>query len=171
MNKITCALSLSLLVIGGVACGKSQSNDTSSSKPVEAAAAPKVTFEPCEAATITKLAADIDQANCVNVDLSDKAITDACEAVKTKITGKRYALKGCTFAGQGNDEVRFGATGTDASVTCVMKGLEEGNKAFRHAAMAFDIEKLRLDVTGVMEMGGDQVKRLRLRDCEISVHE
>jgi len=173
MTKTTRAFALSILVVGVAACGKGKEaggDKASGGKAVEGAA-PAPTFEPCEAA-FSKLAADLDKANCLNVDLGDKSITDACEAMKTQITGKRYALRGCTFSSQGNDEVSFGATGTDKTLDCTMKGGEEGVKTFRNAAMKLDMAKLRLDVSGVIALGGMKgFERLQMTDCQISAHE
>jgi hypothetical protein len=186
MTNTTRAVVASLLVLGVAACGKAKEADKASGKAVEAPAAKAVEapaakaveapaakdFVACDAATLTALDADLDKANCLNVDLGDKAITDACAAMKTQITGKRYALKGCTFSSQGNDEVSFGATGTDKTIRCVMKGGEAGVAAFRDAAMTMDMAKLRLDVSGVLAMAGSKdFERLQMTDCQITAHE
>jgi hypothetical protein len=189
MTHTTRAVVASLLVLGVAACGKAKEADKADKASVKAVEAPggkaveapagkaveapaAKDFVACDAATLTALDADLDKANCLNVDLGDKAITDACAAMKTQITGKRYALKGCTFSSQGNDEVSFGATGTDKTIRCVMKGGEAGVAAFRDAAMTMDMAKLRLDVSGVLAMAGSKdFERLQMTDCQITAHE
>lgn len=94
----------------------------------------------------------------------------ACDAAAlAKIadsSGKEIALTGCTFASQGNDVVAFTDTSSGSpSIDCKMKGGEAAVTAFRHAAMALDMKKLRLDVHGTVS-GKDALK-----DCEISAHE
>jgi hypothetical protein len=172
MTHTTRALVASLLVIAAAACSKTKDGDGKASGKVVEPAAPKANYVPCEAAALDALEADLTKANCLNVDLTDKAITDACEAKAKEISGKTYALKGCTFSSQGNDEVSFGATGSDKQVRCVMKGGEAGVKDFRQAAMALDMAKLRLDVTGTIALAGSKdFQRLQMTDCQISAHE
>jgi len=191
MINTTRVIALSLLAVA--ACGKGKSQEGSSAKVTEGAPkAPSVpeappvpkpapapepppakpAFAPCDAASVAALAADLDKANCLEVDLSKKALTDACKAKERQITGKTYAFKGCTFAGQGNDVVSFGATGTDKTIECVMKGGEAGVTGFREAAMKLDTDKLRLEVTGVIaKVHGYAFDSLKLTDCEITAHE
>lgn len=91
---------------------------------------------------------------------------------KAELTGKRFAFDGCVFKSQGNDQVSFAADGDGKQLTCIMKGGEEGVTRFRRAATAFDLKKLRLDVSGtVNETGEGDFKRLDLVDCEIVPHE
>jgi hypothetical protein len=162
-------LPITLLVVAAAACSKG-GDGPSSGKATESA--PKANYVSCDAAAIAALDAELDKANCLNVDLSDKAITDACAATAKQVTGKTYAFKGCTFSSQGNDQVSFGATGTDKTVHCTMKGGEAGVDSFRRSAMKLDMEKLRLDVTGVIAMSGDKnFERLQMTDCQITAHE
>jgi hypothetical protein len=164
MTHTTRALALSLLAVA--ACGKG----TSDGKAAGGADTSK--YAPCEAATLAALEADLATANCVNVDLTKKEITDACEAKAKEVTGKTYSFKGCTFSSQGNDEVSFTAPGSDKMLHCTMKGGEAGVKDFRHAAMKFDMAKLKLDVTGVIAKGGMKgFERLQMTDCQIAAHE
>jgi hypothetical protein len=173
MTNTTRAVVASLLVLGVAACGKSKDGDKGGSKAIEGVAAKD--FVACDGPTLTKLSEDIDKANCVNVDLTKKEITDACEVTKKEIAGKRFSFKGCTFSSQGNDEVSFGAAGTDKTVHCVMKGGEAGVTEFRHAAMKFDMKKLQIDVSGVIaphSMNGDKAfERLQMTDCQMIAHE
>ena len=171
MSKTTTRLlAITLLVAAAAACGKG-GDKAANGKAVEVAAS-KANYVPCEAAAFDALEADLTKANCFNVDLTDKAITDACEAMKKQITGKTYAFKGCTFSSQGNDEVSFGAPGSDKELHCIMKGGQAGVTEFRHAAMKYDMAKLRLDVVGVLTMGGTKgFERLQLAECQIAAHE
>jgi hypothetical protein len=167
MNKTTSVLAITLLV--AAACGKG-GDGASTGKATEGA--PKANYVPCEAAALDALSADLDTANCVNVDLTKKEITDACAAKAKEVTGKTYALEGCTFSSQGNDEVSFGAAGTDKTVHCVMKGGEAGVKTFRQAAMKLDMAKLKIDVVGTVAMNGDKnFERLKLTECQMTAHE
>ncbi|HSN27210.1 MAG TPA: hypothetical protein VLT45_13030 [Kofleriaceae bacterium] len=178
----TRALAVSFVVFA--ACGKGHSDGTPSPKVAEGSASstvtdrkvteapPKPTFVTCDAASITALSTDLDKANCLGVDLSNKALTDACKATAQRITGKTYALEGCTFASQGNDIVSFGAAGTDKTVECMVRGGEAGVNDFREAAMKLDTDKLRLDVSGVIAKAGmTGIERLRMTDCQITAHE
>lgn len=160
MTKTTHVLSIAF-VVAAAACGKGGDG------------APKANYVACDAAALAALDADLDKANCVNVDLTKKEITDACAAKAKEITGKTYALKGCTFSSQGNDEVSFGATGTDKTVGCKMKGGEKGVDSFRHAAMKLEMNKLRIDVVGVVASNGEKepFERLMLTDCQMTAHE
>jgi len=159
MDHTTRAVVASLLILGIAACEKSKGGA-------------KETFAPCDAATIAKLSADLTKANCYNVDLTVKANTDACAAMKTEMTGKRYALKDCAFLGQGNDEVSFATVGSDMPLSCVMKGGQAGVTDFRHAAMKLDMGKLRLDITGVIGMAGMKGhEKLQMTECQITAHE
>jgi len=160
MSKTTRVLSIALLV-SAAACGKGKDSG------------PKANYVPCDTATLTALDADLDKANCVNVDLTKKEITDACAVKAKEITGKTFALKGCTFSSQGNDEVSFGATGTDKTVSCKMKGGDKGVDSLRHAAMKLDMNKLRLDVVGVVASNGEKepFERLMLTECQMTAHE
>lgn len=172
MTNTTRALSISLLVVAVAACGKGNNDDKASGKVVEGTAASEPSFVTCDAAKLDALAADFAKANCLDVDLSVKAITDACEVTKKQLMGKTYALKGCTFSHQGNDEVSFGATGTDKTLGCVMKGGEAGVKDFRDSAMKLDMDKLRLDVIGVISVAGTKgFERLQMTDCRITAHD
>lgn len=174
MTNTTCALVASLLVVATSACSNSKDGGAKASgKAVEGASgAPKANYVPCEAAAFDALEAALAKANCLDVDLTDKAITDACEAKKQEITGKTYAFKGCTFSSQGNDEVSFGATGTDKELRCVMKGGDAGVSEFRNAAMKLDMAKLRLDVTGTIALAGSKdFQRLQMTECQITAHE
>lgn len=163
MTKTSHVVAITLLVGAAAACGKGDK---------AAESAPKANYVPCEAAAFDALTADLEKANCLNVDLTDKAITDACEAMKKQISGKTYAFKGCTFSSQGNDEVSFGAPGTDKELHCIMKGGKAGVTEFRNAAMKLDMTKLRLDVVGVITMGGNKgFERLQLAECQIKAYE
>ncbi len=155
MTNLRTALVLSALSLA--ACGKG------SSSPAGA---------PCDAKAIEELAKSLDTANGIGVDLTDKSLEKPREEAKAKLTGKKLAFKGCTFAMQGGDEVSFGATGTDKTIDCVMKGGEAGVKDFRRAAMKLDLQKLELDVSGTIAMHGEKpFERLGMTSCTISVHE
>jgi len=158
MTHTTHALLLSLLVTGAAACGKA---DGASS------------YKPCDAKGIAELQASFDKTSPFSHDKNDKKAMEELEAETAKIKGQRYAFKGCTFAGQGGDEVTFGAPGTGTTISCVMKDGEAGVDKFRHAGMALgvDVDKLRLDVSGVIAMAGSgDFERLQLTGCQISVH-
>jgi len=92
--KTTLVIALSLF-----ACGKS--------KPSGVA---------CDATAVNALAASLDKANGLNVDLQDAKIKADIATATKEITGKKFAFTGCKFSGQGNDEVWFAApTGTRTS--------------------------------------------------------
>ena len=152
-----------LLVISSAACSKS-ADSAPRANGAKAIA--------CDAAAITALAKSLDTANGLGVDLSKASVQADIEAAKASITGKQVAFTGCTFARQGNDEVTFGAVGTDAEINCVMEGGEAGVRAFRNKAMELDMKKLRLDVRGEIALGGMKgFERLKLTKCTIDVHE
>jgi hypothetical protein len=127
---------------------------------------------PC-ATGAAELAKRLTLANGYNLDLQKPDVQKQIAAAKTELIGKRFAFEGCAFKSQGNDEVSFAATAaSDDRIECTMIGGADGNKKFRHAAMAFELSKLRLDVTGTVAERGDGVfKRVRLVDCEIVPHE
>lgn len=157
MTNLRTALALCALSLAAAACGKS------SAGPAGA---------PCDAKAIEELAKTLDTANGIGVDLQDKSLEKPRAEAKAKVDGKKYAFKGCTFAMQGNDTVTFGATGTDKTLGCVMKGGEDGVKSFRHAAMKLDFDKLKLDVSGVIKLHGEApFDDYGLTDCTISAHE
>ena len=92
---------------------------------------------------------------------------DATEAAKQAVLGKRASFKNCKFSRQGNDNVSFeGAGGKD--LDCAMAGGEDAVRTFRHAAMEFDMKKLKLDVTGVV---AEKDGRVQLTECKITPHE
>jgi hypothetical protein len=142
---------------------KSSESDTKSSDSV-----------PCAPAG-ADLAKKLYLANGYNLDLTKPDVQKQIATAKTEVMGKKVALDGCFFKMQGNDRVTFAAT-ADAKdseqIECVMAGGEDGNKKFRHAAMKFDMAKLRLDVKGtVAEHGQPPFKRIYLTECEIVPHD
>ena len=160
MHQLAKSFAFTLLAVSAAACSKT------------ADSAPKAKGVACDAAAITSLAQSLDKANGLRVDLSDKAVQAEIEAAKASILGKRFAFTGCTFASQGNDEVSFGAVGTDKQLGCAMQGGEADVKAFRHKAMALDADKLRLDVRGEIALGGMKgFERLQMTKCSIDAHE
>ncbi|MGN6103854.1 MAG: hypothetical protein ACTHU0_02005 [Kofleriaceae bacterium] len=145
-----------------------------------AAAAPPVVAEgpaptpvPCDGPALAKLAKQLDTAGGIGVDLGTEKGRASIDAAIAAINGKRVAFKNCAFKSQGNDEVSFAARkGAPNEITCRMAGGEQGNKAFRNAAMKLDMEKLRLDVVGVVGSNGDpHVTRYLLTECTITPHE
>ena len=124
--------------------------------------------EPCDPAA-TAFAKRLSTANGLGMDLTDAKTQPAIDAAKKGLAGTKVAFKNCAFSGQGNDIVSFAPTkdgGND--LDCVMSGGEAGTKKFRHAAMDFDLPKLKLDVAGtVKEVEG----RLKIADCSITPHE
>jgi len=126
----------------------------------------------CDATAVNALAANLDKANGIGVDLQDpKNKADIANATKD-LTGKKFAFTGCKFSMQGNDEVSFTASNGDKSIGCHMKDGEEGVTKFRHAAMAIGQAKLRLDVSGTIESDKDaHFPRLAMTGCEIEAHE
>lgn len=133
---------------------------------------PKIEGPPCDAKALAALDASLDKANGINVDLSDAKVQAEIAAAKSSVTGTKVAFTGCTFRSQGNDEVSFGALTGDTDISCTMKGGDEAVTTFRHAAMKIGQDKVRLDVRGVVAMGGMKgFERLGLRDCEIAVHD
>jgi len=127
----------------------------------------------CDAKAIGALAASLDKANGMNVDLgSDKVKAEIAAAAKD-LTGKQFAFDGCKFHSQGNDLVTFSASDSEgATLECAMKGGEAGVTEFRHAAMKIGQDKLRLDVSGVIASHGEKpFARLGMTECEISTHD
>jgi hypothetical protein len=154
MNNTTSILACLLLVsISG--CGKSASKGG-----------------PCDPKPIAELAASLDQANGIGVDLTDKTKQAEIAKAKASLTGKHFAFTGCTFDMQGNDTVSFkDKAGGGDSIDCAMKGGEAAVKAFRKQAMALETDKFFVDVSGDVAMGGNQgFERLGLRDCVITAH-
>jgi hypothetical protein len=134
---------------------------------------PAPTPVPCDGPELAELAKQLDTAGGVGVDLDkDKA---AIQAAAAAVTGKRFAFKNCVFKSQGNDQVSFaGSKDAQNDVICKMAGGEDGNRAFRDAAMALQVEseKLRLDVVGTVALtGAPPIERYRLTECTITVHE
>jgi hypothetical protein len=157
MLHIKNALLVSLLSLAAAACGK-------------ASGAPAGV--PCDAKAIEELSKNLDSANHLGVDLSDKKLEKEGNDMAAKLEGKHYGFKGCTFAMQGNDELDFGAKGTDKTLACTMKGGEKGLADFRHSAMKLDQSKMKLDITGVIAQGGMKgFERLQLTECQVSAHE
>jgi hypothetical protein len=108
---------------------------------------------------------------CLNI--ADEKIKKEVDAAKAAVIGKHYSFTGCTFASQGNDEVGFAsATGGEPTIRCTMKDGEKGVDTFRHAAMDIGQDKVRLDVSGELAVGGMKgFESVGLRSCEISVHD
>jgi hypothetical protein len=157
MLNIKNALLLSVLSLAAAACSK-------------ASGAPAGV--PCDAKAIEELSKNLDTANHLGVDLTDKKLEKEGNDMAAKLKGKRYSFKGCKFAGQGNDEVEFGAKGTAQTLACSMKGGEKGVDNFRHAAMELDPAKIKLDVTGVLApTGSKDFERLQLTECQVTAHE
>jgi hypothetical protein len=154
-----------------VPSSSAQSVASATAAPAEAGPAP--TPVPCDGPEFTELAKQLNTAGGVGVDLgSDKGRASIDEAIAS-INGKRVAFTSCAFKRQGNDEVTFAAR-KDApnEITCRMAGGEEGNRKFRDAAMGFDPEKLRLDVSGkVASNDNPNVTRYLLTECTITPHE
>lgn len=138
-----------------------------------AAEGPAPTPVPCDGPELAKLAKQLDTAGGIGVDLGTDKGRASIEAAIAAINGKRVAFKNCAFKSQGNDEVSFASPkGAQNEITCRMAGGEQGNKAFRNAAMKLDMEKLRLDVIGVVGSNGDpHVTRYLLTECTITPHE
>lgn len=133
---------------------------------------PKIDGPPCDAKAIAALDASLDMANGINVDLTKAGVQAEIAAAKAKVTGTKVAFTGCMFRSQGNDEVSFGAVTGDAEISCTMKGGSDAVTTFRRKAMKIGQDKVRLDITGQIAMGGmKDFERLGLRDCEISVHD
>jgi len=137
------------------------------------ASAGKAASVPCDDKAIAALAADLDKANGIGVELSDTKAQAEIAKAKTALTGKQIAFTGCTFQGQGNDVVSFGSSsGAGKSIDCAMKGGADAVTEFRHAAMKIGQSKLKLDVSGTIALGGRPgIERLRLSACEIATHE
>ena len=165
-----------LLLVAAAACGSSSEAGASAAAeaPVtakvpaaaEAPTAAAVRAVACDGKTIKALAATLDMANGIRVDFDDAKAMAEVERAKAKLAGKTFAFTGCTFKRQGNEQVTFGAAGTDAEIGCTMKGGEGAVKAFREAAMEKDTATLRLDVRGVVTTQGED---LGLTGCTITV--
>jgi hypothetical protein len=129
---------------------------------------------PC-APGASELGAKLSLASGFNIDLTKPENTKKIEAAKADVLGKKFSFEGCYFKSQGNDMVRFASTKDgkyEDSVECIVAGGKEGHTKFRRAAMEFDINKLRLDVTGTVKEHVDgQFKKIQLVDCEITPHE
>jgi len=127
----------------------------------------------CDAKAIGALAASLDKANGIGVDLTNDKVKAEIAAAAKDVTGKTFAFDGCKFHSQGNDTVSFSAADSDRpSLDCAMKGGEAGVTEFRHAAMKIGQDKVRLDVSGVIASHGDpQFARLGMTECEISTHD
>ena len=150
------AILSAMTLLGGAGCGKS---------------AAKTQAAPCDAKTIAELAANLDKANGIGVDLTDEKVKADIATAKAAITGKHLAFTGCAFHSQGNDVVSFAeAGGAGPSIDCTMKGGAQSVTEFRHAAMRIGQDKLKLDVSGDVGMGGMKgFERLGLVSCVIAV--
>jgi len=128
---------------------------------------------PCDAKALAALSAELDKANGIGLNIADEQIKKDVDAAKAAVLGKHYAFTGCTFASQGNDEVGFGAaTGGEPSIDCTMKDGKDGVRTFRKEALEIGQDKVRLDVSGELAVGGMKgFERVGLRNCEISVHD
>lgn len=164
MNKQSMVIAvLVTLVGGGAACSQGS----------------KMDGKPCDAATFTALEKSLETANGYGLDIADAKIKAQVEGQQKALTGKKYTLTGCKFAGQGGDVVMFSAStevkadkgGGELTLECTMKGGEGAVKDFRHKAMEMHREKLRLDVSGELGIIDSGFKRLALKNCEIAVHE
>lgn len=178
---------VSWLVFGTSACGTAKDTSNGATPAVSTATVVSATLPasastttpgttpipatPCDAKAIDALHADLDLANGFNVDRNDKNIEAKIEAQKTALTGTQIFFTGCSFKMQGNDTVTFGAAGTEKDIGCTMKGSDAGVAAFRTAAMAISIEKLRLDVRATIGSTGSRVGDVAPIDCTIFAHE
>lgn len=126
----------------------------------------------CDAKTIGDLAAKLDLASGVNVDLTNDKIKADIAAAKKDVMGKTFAFTGCKFQSQGNDQVSFASSDGAKSIRCTMKGGEAGVTEFRHAAMKVGQDKLLLDVSGTIgESGSKDFERVGMTGCEIVAHD
>jgi hypothetical protein len=151
-----------LLVTIVLATAAGCSKKSSSSSSAKAA--------PCDPDAVKALAANLELANGMGIDLTEKGSDAKIASAKAAVMGKEIAFSGCTFDSQGNDIVAFGPStgGHGVSIECAMKGGEAGVTEFRHAAMELDMKKLRLDVHGKVAASGD---RVAVTGCEITAHE
>lgn len=106
-------------------------------------------------------------ANAEPCDTALPALSAKLDAKDTALVGKTIGLKDCKFSGQGNDAVWIKSS-DDKERHCYMAGGADGNKKFRHAAMEFDMKKLKLDVTAKI---ADKDGALELTECNIKPHE
>jgi hypothetical protein len=122
---------------------------------------------------VPELVKQLEAAQGFGQNLADPQVKQALEPKKAALLGKRYTFSNCAFKSQGNDEVAFAVTrDSTEDLDCVVAGGKDGHRAFRHAAMQFDMAKLELDVTGVIaEVGDPPFNRLKLAECEITPHE
>lgn len=180
-NVVGCLLLVSACSKSADSAPKSKLAEASAAqKPSAATATPTPAPQPprapaaepvaCDAKAIEALANTLNKANGLNVERGDPAVEAEIDAAKARILGEAFAFTGCTFSMQGNDEVTFGATGTDAELGCIMKDGEAGVRAFREEAMTLDPQKLRLDVRGEIAAAG-MLDRLQMTKCVINVHE
>ncbi len=171
------------LILAVTACKSSEADKapapaakptTEAKKPAEPPPPPAT---PCEGPEMAELAKQVHLASGFGVDYSDakagQAIVDGAIAA---IKGKRFAFSNCVFKSQGNDKVSFAPRADspyEAQIECKMAGGEAGNEAFRNAAMTLDMEKLRLDVVGVVASYQDShdFTRYTLTECKITPHE
>lgn len=147
-----------VLLLSVAACGKSSK---------------KFDGVPCDDKALADLAASLDKANGIGVNLADDAVKADIEKAKAALIGKKYAFTGCKFSSQGNDEVSFTSfTSEKVDIRCSMKNGTDGVRDFRQAAMAIGQAKVKLDVAGEIAIGGEKpFERLALRNCEITAHE
>lgn len=126
----------------------------------------------CDAKAIGDLAAKLDLASGINVDLTNDKVKADIAAAKKDIMGKTFAFTGCKFTSQGNDQVSFSSPDGAKELRCTMKGGEHGVTEFRHAAMKVGQDKLKLDVQGTIgEAGSKDFERVGMTNCEIVAHE
>jgi len=126
----------------------------------------------CDAKAVGDLAAKLDLASGVNVDLTNEKIKADIAAAKKDVMGKAFAFTGCKFQSQGNDQVSFASTDGTKSIRCTMKGGENGVTEFRHAAMKVGQDKLILDVSGTIgESGSKDFERVGMTNCEMVAHD
>ncbi|MEO8554535.1 MAG: hypothetical protein ABI678_31380 [Kofleriaceae bacterium] len=126
----------------------------------------------CDAKAVGDLAAKLDMASGINVDLTNEKVKADIAAAKKDVMGKTFAFTGCKFQSQGNDQVSFASSDGSKSIQCTMKNGEKGVTEFRHAAMAVGQDKLKLDVSGtIAEAGSAHFERVGMTGCEIVAHD
>lgn len=159
---------LPVLALALTACGNSKADSKVETKAEAKAAAPAPAAVPCTAEAIDALAKGLHEGSGFGMDREKDSA--AIEAQKQALLGKTFAFTGCTFKRQGNDQVTFAAVDAKSEVGCIMKGGEQGVRAFVQSAMSTAPDQLRLDVRGTVTLtkGDYGPEFLFMTGCEIT---
>lgn len=168
MTTTSRCATIAVLLIAACNNGNESTNATAA-KPVEKTAAPM----DCGGPELAELSKQLETASGIGVDMSQETGSATVNAAISRINGKHFAFKNCVFRSQGNDEVQFASPkDPELYITCKVAGGDAGHREFRHTAVKFDRDKLRLDINGIAGSNDDpNFERYVLKECRITPHD